>query len=195
MLFKILKTAVAIFTRLIFRVRISGKENIPENGGCIICANHVSNWDPVFLVALLKRRIYFMGKEELFHIFGLGAILKAIGIIPVKRNSSDISAVKTSLKVLGDGKALGIFPSGTRVKKGQEVQVKSGVAFIAVKAAVPVVPIYIDSTYKLFGRVNIQIGTAEDFAVYGKAKLSSEELGKISNGLFKHIYALAEEKK
>ncbi len=195
MLYKVIKVLVGAFVRLTFRTKVVGQENIPEDGGCIICANHVSNWDPVFLIALLKRRIYFMGKDELFHVFGLGAILKAIGIIPVKRNASDISAVKTSLRVLGEGKAHGIFPSGTRVKKGEEAPVKSGVAFIAVKAAVPVIPIYIESNYRFFSKVTIRVGDAEDFAVYGKAKLSSEELGKISSGLFKHIYALAEEKK
>lgn len=195
MWFGIIKGAVAVFVRLFFRVRIIGEENIPAEGGCIVCANHSSNWDPVFLVALLKRRIYFMGKEELFHVFGLGALLKAIGIIPVKRNASDITAVRIALRTLSDGRALGIFPSGRRVKKGEEAEVKSGVAFIAVKAAVPVVPVFIETSYRLFGKVKIHIGKAEDFSVYGKAKLTSEQLGEISNGLFKNIYALAEEKK
>lgn len=192
MFFKIIKAIVSVFVRLTFRINITGEENIPEDGGCIICANHVSNWDPVYLIALLKRRIYFMAKDELFHVFLVGSILKAIGIIPVKRNASDISAVKTSLRVLSEGKALGIFPSGTRVKKGEEAPVKSGVAFIGVKAAVPVIPVYIDSTYRFFSKVNIHIGAAEDFSVYGKAKLSADELGRISDGLFQHICALAE---
>jgi len=195
MLYRIVKTAAAVFLSMFFRVKIVGEENIPTENGCIVCANHSSNWDPVFLVAFLKRRIYFMAKDELFHIFGLGALLKAIGIIPVKRNSSDISAVRTSIRVLNEGKALGIFPSGTRVKKGENAEVKSGVAFIAVKAAVPVIPVYIEASYRIFSKVVIHVGKGEDFAVYGKAKLSSEELGRISNGLFKHIYALAEEAK
>lgn len=195
MLFKILKTVVALFVRLFFRVRVVGEENIPTEGGCIICANHVSNWDPVFLIALLKRRIYFMGKDELFHIIGLGAILKAIGIIPVKRNSSDIAAVRTALRNLSEGKALGIFPNGRRVKKGEVADVKSGVAFIAVKAAAPVVPIFIESSYRIFGKVIIHIGEAEDFDVYGKAKLTSEQLGEISYGLYEKICALAGDEK
>lgn len=192
MWFKTIKTIVAVFLRIFFRISIIGEENIPQEGGCVVCANHASNWDPVFLIALLKRRIYFMSKEELFHVFGLGALLRSIDIIPVKRNASDISAVRTSIKVLNEGKALGIFPSGRRVKKGEEVEVKSGVAFIAVKAAASVIPVYIETSYRIFSRVKIYVGKAEDMSVYGKAKLSAEELGEISNGLFKNINALAE---
>ncbi len=195
MFFKILVTLVRAFVKVFFRVRIIGQENIPAEGGCIVCANHASNWDPVFLVVLLTRRVYFMAKAELFKVPLLGWLIKKIGMIPVKRAAADISAVRTSINALKDGKALGIFPSGRRVKKGEAAAAKSGVAFIAVKAAVPVVPIYIETTYRPFSKLTIHIGEAQDFAVYNKARLSSEQLGEISNDLFKNIYALAEDKK
>ncbi len=195
MSYKIIKAIVAVVIRMFFRVRVVGEENLPMEGGCVVCANHSSNWDGVFLIGALKRRIYFMGKDELFHVIGLGAILRSIGIIPVKRNASDIGAVRTAIKTLNDGKALGIFPSGTRVKAGEKVEVKSGVAFIAIKAGSPVIPIYIDCNYRLFGKATIYVGKGEDMSVYGKAKLSSEELSKISAGLFDSITALAGEGK
>ena len=195
MIFKILVPIVRFFVKLVFRVRIVGEENIPKDGGCIICANHSSNWDPVFLVVLLTRRIYFMAKAELFKVPLLGALLKSIGMIPVKRSGADISAIRTSISNLNDGKALGIFPSGKRVKKGEDASAKSGVVFIAVKAAVPAVPVYIDTTYRLFSKVTIHIGKPEDFSVYNKAKLSSEQLSELSEGLFKNIYALSEVEK
>lgn len=191
MTYRIIKTLVAAFLKIFFRIRIVGEENLPMEGGCVVCANHSSNWDPIFLIGALKRRIYFMGKDELFHVIVLGTILRSIGIIPVKRNASDIGAVRTAIKTLNDGKALGIFPSGTRVKEGEKVEVKSGVAFIAIKAGASVIPIYIDSKYHLFGKVTIYIGKGEDMSVYGKAKLSSEELSKISAGLFDSISSLA----
>lgn len=195
MFFKILVTLVKAFVKVFFRVRIIGQENIPAEGGCIVCANHASNWDPVFLVVLLTRRVYFMAKAELFKVPLLGWLIKTVGMIPVKRAAADISAVRTSINALKDGKALGIFPSGRRVKKGEDAAAKSGVAFIAVKAAVPVVPIYIETTYKPFSKLTIHIGEAQDFAVYNKARLSSEQLGEISSDLFKNIYALAGDKK
>lgn len=195
MFYKILIAIVRAFVKVVFRVRVVGEENIPRDGGCIVCANHSSNWDPVFLIVLLTRRIYFMAKAELFKVPLLGWLIKSIGMIPVKRTSADISAVRTSISVLKDGKALGIFPSGRRVKKGEDAAAKSGVAFIAVKAAVPVVPIYIETTYKPFSKVTIHIGEAHDFAVYNKARLSSEQLSEISSDLFKNIYALAGDNK
>ena len=195
MFYKILIAIVRTFVKIVFRVRVIGEENIPAEGGCIVCANHSSNWDPVFLVVLLSRRIYFMAKAELFKVPVLGWLIKSIGMIPVKRTSADISAVRTSINVLKDGKALGIFPSGRRVKKGEDAAAKSGVAFIAVKAAVPVIPIYIETSYRLFSKLTIHIGEPHDFAVYNKARLSSEQLSEISSDLFKNIYALAEENK
>ena len=195
MFFNVLVKIVRCFIKLFFNVRVIGEENIPTEGGCVICANHASNWDPVYLVVLLKRRIYFMAKESLFHVFFVGWVLKKLGMIPVKRTGSDISAVRTAISTLNDGKALGIFPSGKRVKKDEEATAKSGVAFIAIKAAVPAVPIYIETSYRPFSKVTIHIGEAVDFAVYNKAKMSSEQLGEISSDLFKNIYALAEENK
>lgn len=195
MLYNTLVKLVKGFLKLFFRVEIIGEENIPKEGGCIVCANHISNWDPVFLVAFLTRRIYFMAKESLFRIPFIGWLLKTVGMIPVKRTGNDISAVRTSIATLNSGKALGIFPSGRRNKKDEVPTVKSGVAFIAVKAAVPAVPIYIEANYRIFSKVIIHIGEAVDFAVYNKAKMSSEQLGEISSDLFKNIYALAEDKK
>lgn len=194
MIFKIFAPIVRAFVKTVFRVKIIGEENIPQTGGCIVCANHSSNWDPVFLVVLLTRRVYFMAKAELFKIPLLGALLRNVGMIPVKRSGADIGAIRTSISTLNSGKALGIFPSGRRVKKGEEASAKSGVAFIAVKAAVQAVPIYIDTTYRLFSPVTIRVGEPMDFAVYNKAKLPSEKLGELSGELFEKIYALAEEK-
>ncbi len=195
MFYKCLIAIVGAFVKVVFRVRIEGEENIPAEGGCIVCANHSSNWDPVFLIVLLSRRIFFMAKAELFKVPLLGWLIKSIGMIPVKRAGTDISAVRTAINVLKEDKALGIFPSGRRVKKGEEAGAKSGVAFIAVKAAVPVVPIYIETTYKPFSKLTIHIGEAHDFAVYNKAKLTSEQLSEISSDLFKNIYALAGDNK
>lgn len=194
MLFKILVPIVRAFVKIFFRVRIVGEENIPKEGGCIICANHSSNWDPVYLVVLLSRRFYFMAKAELFKVPVIGWIVKKIGMIPVKRNGSDISAVRIAISNLKEGKGLGIFPSGTRVKNDDGADAKAGVVFIAVKAAVPVIPIYIETNYRIFSKVTIHIGEPKDFAVYNKAKFSSEELGEMSKDLFKNIQALAGDK-
>lgn len=195
MLFKILAPVVRLFVKIFFRIRIVGEENIPKEGGCIICANHSSNWDPVYLVVLLSRRFYFMAKAEIFKIPVIGWVVKKIGMIPVKRNGSDISAVRTAISMLKEGKGLGIFPSGTRVKNDDGADAKAGVAFIAVKTAVPVIPIYIETNYRIFSKVTIHIGEPKDFAVYNKAKLSVEELGELSKELFKNIQALAGDEK
>lgn len=194
-MYNVLVKIVKVFLKTFFRVEITGEENIPKEGGCIICANHISNWDPVFLVVFLTRRVYFLAKEELFSVPFVGWLMKKLEMIPVKRNGNDISAVKSSLTVLKQEKALGIFPSGRRMKKGEKPTAKAGVALIAVKAAVPVVPIYIDATYRIFSKVKIHIGEKVEFASYNKAKLPTEVLTEISNDLFDKIYSLLGDKK
>ena len=75
MILRIVEFLVKVFCRVIFRIEISGMENIPENGACMVCANHQSNWDPVILILFLKRKVHFMAKSELFENFFLNKLL------------------------------------------------------------------------------------------------------------------------
>lgn len=158
--------------RLIMRVKVVGVENFPaESTSLILCANHISNWDPVLLiVAKPHRHIYFMAKSELFcnRLFSwlLG---KQFGAFPVHRGTGDTGAIDTAERLVDEGKILGIFPEGTRSKTGKLLRPKSGVGFIAAKTGAMVLPTAIVSRnqrIRPFRRTTI---------IYGKP-LSPEEL-------------------
>ncbi|HHW32423.1 MAG TPA: 1-acyl-sn-glycerol-3-phosphate acyltransferase [Clostridiaceae bacterium] len=183
-----------IILSLLYRIEIIGRENIPEKGPAILCANHKSLLDMFLLGYRIKRWIHWMAKEELFRIPILKSILVNYGAFPVKRGKGDIGSIKASLKILEDQHILGIFPEGTRVskKKKGEYKVKSGVALIAVNAQVPIIPAAIVGNYKLFSPMKVIYGKPFYLDVDKNKKYSKEELQSISQDIMNKVYLLME---
>lgn len=158
----IISFLINIFISFIFRIGIYGIENIPDNTGAILCANHLSNFDPIILRIKIKREIDFMAKKELFNNKFLAYTLKKFGAIPVDRNKNDLESYKSAIKILENKKILGIFIQGTRNKnKNKNIDfdgAKNGAAMFALKTNLPVIPVTIQANYKLFSLVKINIG-------------------------------------
>lgn len=184
----IIKTVVST----IFRIELVGAENMPKDGACVVCINHISMFDPMVTSAVVDRPIRFIGKQELFKIPVVGWYLKSINVIPIKRGSGDIGAVKASLKALKDGEVLGIFPTGTREKKNPNAKVKPGVVLIALKAQVPVIPVRIEANYRIFSKVRITIGKPVDLSTYEGKKLSQEEMSEAAELIYTTIKTLGD---
>ena len=143
---------------------IEGLENIPAEGGFILCCNHISARDPFYLAIPVKNRFFhFMAKVELFKWKPLGAILTALGGFPVDRGHNDLNAVRTSLKLVAEGHALALFPQGTRSRDNSRTPMLSGVSMIALRSGAPVIPAYIDGPYRLFRRTRICFGKPVSF--------------------------------
>ncbi|MFN2527157.1 MAG: lysophospholipid acyltransferase family protein [Candidatus Baltobacteraceae bacterium] len=128
----------------LWRFKAYGKENVPMVGPLIVAANHASYMDPVALGVACPRPISYMAKAELFRLPLLGAIIKRVYAYPVERGlkASTTGAIKKSVQILREGRAIGIFPQGTRVLQGHG-ETKAGVALLASLADAPVVPAYI----------------------------------------------------
>ena len=142
MIRKIIIPIARLVMTVLFRPEIYGKENIPKEGGYILAANHLSFWDPIFVGAFLtERKINFMAKAELFRFKPFGALISACGAMPVNRGTKDASAVLNTVELLKSGNVLGIFPEGTRVRKGKKSNPKKGTVRMAQMAAVPIIPI------------------------------------------------------
>ncbi|MFD8078966.1 lysophospholipid acyltransferase family protein [Streptomyces sp. NPDC059718] len=142
--------------RVLFRPRIEGMENIPEEGAAIVAGNHLSFSDHFLMPAILPRRITFLAKAEYFTGTGVkgrltAAFFHSIGQIPVDRSGGKAgeSAVREGLKVLAKGELLGIYPEGTRSHDGRLYKGKVGVATMAIRAGVPVVPCAMIGTYEI----------------------------------------------
>ncbi len=131
--------------RLLMRVEVKGKENIPLTKGeppLVLCCNHLSMWDPILLVISFPRHIHFMAKAELFKCKPLGWLIgKQFGAFPVERGKGDTGALDHGKQLVIEGNIMGIFPEGTRSKDGRLGRAKSGAAFIVAQAGAHVLPV------------------------------------------------------
>jgi 1-acyl-sn-glycerol-3-phosphate acyltransferase len=151
--------------RVIFRLRATGLENLPKEGGFVLAANHESNLDPWPLAIPLfpDRAVCYMAKEELFNAI-IGPPLRAAGVFPVDRASTGEEALALGVRLLRAGEVIGMFPEGTRARKGRSKKgrrrARPGAARIALEAGVPLVPAAIEGTDRLlrFGRVRVAYG-------------------------------------
>mgnify|MGYP001771581857 FL=1 len=193
MLRKIIVFLVYIFNVIVFRVKCVGQENIQNKGAYIICANHTSNWDAPILVSNLKRKVYVMAKAELFK----NKFIKWFGdkccVFPVKREMRDIESIKYSLKLLKDGEILVIFPEGTRKGLEKNGKAQNGVAYMAIRTGVPVIPVGIQGEMKPFRKVKLNIGEPLDFSQYKSNKPEKEILDKVSKEIMDNIIMLTNE--
>ncbi|MGO1368773.1 MAG: lysophospholipid acyltransferase family protein [Senegalia sp. (in: firmicutes)] len=187
------KNLIGGMLKIIYRVNYFGKENIIEDSKMIVCSNHTNYFDPIILAtAFNKRHLHFMAKKSLFKYKPIGAFIRKLGTFPVDREGADLSAIKKALKILKEDKVLGIFPEGTRVIKDRKSEAKPGVAMIAVKSKSPVIPVYIDTNYKIFSKVNVYIGKPIFLSAEKKGKITLEEYKKLSDNILQEIYALKE---
>lgn len=147
--------------KILFRVKAYDTHHIPEEGAVILASNHISLLDPPMVGILIKRKVHFMAKEELFKIPVLGLLIRSFGAFPVKRGSG-IDAVKQSIKLLKEEKVMGIFPEGTRRKEGASEDAKKGTAMIALRSKAQVVPAAIVGDYKLFKQTKVIYGEPID---------------------------------
>lgn len=171
MLYAAARVLLFPLVKLFFRLEVKGAENIPQTGKVILCSNHKSVFDPIFLAVKCKRQIRYMAKSEFFEIHGafVRRLFYALGAFPVVRDTGDADSVKTAVSILREGGVLGIFPQGGCVRDHSPFRAKSGVAFIAQKAEAPVLPACISYGGKIrpFRKVTVRFGSL----------ISYEELG------------------
>jgi 1-acyl-sn-glycerol-3-phosphate acyltransferase len=152
-----------------YRLHAQGRENVPSAGGFVLACNHLSSFDPWPLGVPLypQHFLRFMAKSELYW-FPLTLVLNGGGAFPVRRGQADTEAIETAVQLARDGNAVGMFPEGTRRKKGLvkrfEARPRSGAARIALEANVPLVPAAVKGTDRLlrFGPLRIAYGAPLD---------------------------------
>ncbi|HET7578571.1 MAG TPA: lysophospholipid acyltransferase family protein [Bacillales bacterium] len=170
---------ILAYFKLIHRLKVIGAENVPKEGGVLLCGNHINNLDPPLVGAASPRPVHFMAKAELFEVPILKSLLPKIHAFPVKRGAGDRQALRAGLKVLDDGKIMGLFPEGTRSKDGKLGKAFSGAGFFALRSSAHIVPCAIMGSYRPPARVTVIFGEPIDFSELREQKTSATRATEI----------------
>ena len=138
--------------RLLWRIKVVHPERVPAAGACVLAPSHRSYLDTPFLACVTRRRIRFMGKAELWKYRWSGKFLSALGGFPVDRTGADRAALRAAEAALAGGEPLGMFPEGTRRNGPVIEELHQGVAFLAARLGVPVVPVGIGGSETILAR-------------------------------------------
>jgi 1-acyl-sn-glycerol-3-phosphate acyltransferase len=172
----VLKSLLSPIFRLLWRVDVEGRENVPRTGAVVLAPNHVSFCDSLFVPLVIRRRVTFVAKAEYFDSWKTAWFFRAAGQIPMRRDGGSASerALATAREVLTGGGILGIYPEGTRSPDGRLYRGHTGVARLALGCGVPVIPVGIVGTTEVqprgsnimrpFRRVTIRFGPPLDVA-------------------------------
>ena len=188
------------------RIRVEVKGDLPQAGPLIVVANHMSNADPPlvagWLTPLLGRQMHILAKEALF-VGPIGATLRRLGATPVRVGGSDIEAYRVARGVLDRGEILCIFPEGTRSPDGVIAEPKPGVAMLATRSGVPILPLGVSGSDRFLGRgrrfprigtrITLRVGTP--FTVVVEAgQPRRQAMQRASDEIMRQVAALVDER-
>ena len=150
--FRFARWVCKIFCKVFFRVRVYGRENVPDEGALVLVSNHQSFLDPVLCGIFLKRPLYFLARDTLFANRFLGRLISSVNTIPVKQGKADLSAMKTIIGKLKGGSGVCIFPEATRTSDGKIAPFKRGFGLLCRRAEAVVVPVVVDGAFECWPR-------------------------------------------
>ena len=162
-----------------FGIRSFGRENVPTQGGALLASNHQSFLDPMVVGLCLWREVHYLARDSLFRQPAFGWLIRSVNAFPVKRDTVDLGAIKESLRRLKDHQLLLLFGEGTRTRDGSIAPLQPGMAMMARRAKVPLVPVVIDGAFEAWPRdskiwrfctIRVMFGqliTAEQIAALG----------------------------
>lgn len=194
---------------IFFRIKVTGLENLPKTGPVIVASNHLSAIDSFFVPISLPRKLTFLAKAAYFHGKGpvgwfVANFLRGVGQIPIDRSGGAASSdsLNSGLNALSEGKALGIYPEGTRSPTGNLYRGKTGIARMVLAAGVTVVPISVSGTNKIlpkgakflhFPRITVTVGDPLDFSRFHGLDNDRFILRAVTDEVMLNILALGDQ--
>lgn len=185
------RSIVKFFLFIPYGIRKADNSKVPKDGGLIVCANHPSLLDPVFVAVALTRRLTFMAKKELFNFKPFGKLISMLGAFPIDRGHNDVAAIKTSIRLIRSGHAMLLFPQGKRSKKSDGIKGKHGAVRLAIMTGAPILPVGVSEENKAFRkRSYVRIGKPIYYGEYKGAHLTDEDYDRLTDNLLQSIYGL-----
>jgi 1-acyl-sn-glycerol-3-phosphate acyltransferase len=206
-LYRVLEVTVAPALRVVHRPTVSGLHHVPRTGPVIVAGNHISFADEIFTPLAARRQVIYFAKAEYFNSPGLrgramGAMFRGLGQVPVDRGDtrSAAASLDVGVEVLRAGQALGIYPEGTRSPDGRLYKFRTGVARLALRSGVPVVPVGLVGTRDVqtpgdkrwhLASVEVNFGAPLDFSGREAEERSARGLRAITEQIREAVQALS----
>jgi len=169
-----------MFCTLAFRFRVYGREHVPAEGGFILASNHQSFLDPVFCGVGLKRHLSFVARDSLFRFKAFAWLIRSLNAIPIGRDKADITAMKTIIARLREGRGVCLYPEGTRTRDGRIGTIKPGFGLLCRRAKAAVVPVLIDGAFECWPRHRRLFSHGPVTVCYGPG-LDADRVRRMSN--------------
>ena len=196
---------------LLFRPQVTGRENVPLSGPVILASNHLSFIDSIAIPTVAPRKVHYLAKAEYFTGSGVTgwfsrALFSALGALPVERETHRAAqaALDTALAVLKDGEGFGIYPEGTRSRDGRLARGKTGVAWLALTADCPVVPVAVKGTDQVqpvgarwprLHRISVTFGEPLTFPEFAGQAGKGKPRREVTDRIMREIHALSGQEK
>ena len=172
---------------LVYRVKYSGRENIPAAGGVLIVSNHQSHFDPPLVGIGSRRQMNYVARRTLFNFPPFGWFLKSVGAIPIDRDGIGLGGIKESLKLLKRGEMVLIFPEGTRTRDGEIAPFRPGFTALAARSNACILPVAIDGAFQAWPRTKKYPGLGKIRVRYGQPIPHAEIAGRDERELLAEI--------
>ncbi|KSU54195.1 acyl-phosphate glycerol 3-phosphate acyltransferase [Microbacterium enclense] len=198
------RSLIAPLARAIYRPRVEGRDNVPRTGPVIFASNHLSFIDSIAIPVAAPRPVHFMAKAAYFEKWASRQFFTAIGAIPVERGAGQkaLDALDQQRAFLDDGRAVALYPEGTRSLDGRLYKGRTGVAFLALQTGAPVVPVGLLGTDEVMPvgakfpstspRITVRFGTPLDLSPHGPASSGRARRGA-TDEIMAAIHALSEQ--
>lgn len=173
-----------IIFKPLFPYKRHGNLKVYNEGALILVGNHYSMLDVIYAAMVTDRPVHYMAKQELWKNPLMRKFVNKVECIPVKRDGTDVQAVKTAMKYLKNGEIINIYPEGTRNRSYDDfLPFHGGAAALSIKTKTPILPVILVSKKRLFRKVDVIYGEPIEFRKYYGKKLTAEQLEKCDNEL------------
>ncbi|MDQ1122796.1 1-acyl-sn-glycerol-3-phosphate acyltransferase [Microbacterium trichothecenolyticum] len=198
------RSLIAPLARAVYRPHVEGRDNVPRTGPVIFASNHLSFIDSIAIPVAAPRPVHFMAKSAYFEKWASRQFFTAIGAIPVERGAGQkaLDALDQQRALLEDGRAVALYPEGTRSLDGRLYKGRTGVAFLALQTGAPVVPVGLIGTDKVMPvgakipttkeRITVRFGAPLDLSSHGPAS-SGRARRAATDEIMAAIHALSEQ--
>jgi len=166
-----------------FNLRALHRERVPREGPVLLVANHQSYLDPPLCGAGLPRELDYIARDSLFRNRWFGWFIRSLNAFPLQRGRADIGAIRTILQRLAAGRAVMLFPEGTRTSDGRIAPTQSGIELIARKSGATTVPVVIDGAFDAWPRTQLLPGLDRIIVLYGEP-ITPETVRQMPKGAY-----------